>query len=1432
MVPDSSFLGESSDDQAGQSVAGAGDVNADGYDDLLIGARYNDEGGINAGQAYLILGCGSGWALDTDLYAADASFLGEADGDLAGATVAGAGDVDGDGYDDLLISAPNSSGGVQFGGQVYLVLGASTGWAPDEDLAYADASFHGEEPGDYAGSAIAAAGDVNGDGYDDILIASPDRGEAGFRAGQAYLVMGDPAGWGMDQDLGGANASFLGEEAGDEAGSAVAGAGDVNGDGYDDLVVGAGANQENGSEAGQAYLVLGRSTGWTVDADLGGADASFLGEDDGDGAGGSVAGAGDVDGDGYDDLLIGAPYADWWSDVGEVYLVLGRDSGWTMDTPLSTADAAFFGEWSHDNAGMAADGVGDVNDDGYDDILVGSLNNDEAGSDAGQAYLILGRDSGWIHGAWLSLAGGYFLGEAAGDGLGNAVAGAGDVDGDGYDDLVMGARSNDGNGTDSGEVYVSFGFPDVDDDGDGLTSYDGDCDDQSATVHLGAPEACDGLDNDCDQITDEACGAHTLAATASFLGESLNDEAGRFVAGAGDINGDGYDDTLITGWKNDEGGENAGKVYVVLGKAEGWDMDTPLSSADASFIGEGEEDEAGWSVGGVGDVDADGYDDILIGARENDDNGDDAGQVYLVRGDPGGWGSSTHLSFADASWVGEAEDDRAGHWVAGTGDVDGDGLDDFLIGAPYSDEADDNAGQAYLVTGGSISWSLNNDLSTADASFQGEEEDDYAGRRMAGGGDVDGDGFDDLLIAAYYNDEAGNGAGQVYLVLGKSSGWAMDTDLSAVDASLVGEAAGDEAGFSVAMAADVNGDGLDDMLIGALFNDAAFESAGQAYLILGRTLGWTMDASLSYADASFLGESWDDCAGVSVAGAGDIDGDGLDDLWIGALNNDENGMEAGQAYLVLGATSGWTMDTPLSTATAVFIGEVAGDYAGRSTAGAGDVNGDGHDDLLVGAYTNDENGLNAGQAYLLSGFPCEDADGDGVDLCDGDCDDVDPATYPGAPDDPCDGIDNDCSGPFGELNDDDGDGYTPCDGDCDDDDPALNLDDLDGDGYATCDGDCDDDDPALNLDDNDGDSFHTCSGECDDGNAAIHPGVSEICNGIDDNCNEVIDESADVDGDGYTLCEGDCDDSDPAFHPGAVEQCDGLDNDCDGSLAAFEVDSDGDGYLACEDCDDEDDGIHPGATEICDDGIDGDCQGDLEETEVDDDGDGYSECGGDCDDLRDDTHPGAEEICNGFNDDDCDENTHELDDNDQDGFTICDEDCDDDDSTTYPGAEELCDGADNDCNGDVDEGIDYDSDGYLGCGGDDCNDYNPFVNPGAEEVPYNGVDDDCVEGDLTDVDGDGVDGEPIGGDCNDLDPTQYPGAVEDCDDGLDGDCDGLDDASDGDCGGAQPDDDEDGAGGGTCACSEGSDPPASRTFLPGILLVASSFAFATRLRRR
>jgi hypothetical protein len=431
-----------------------------------------------------------------------------------------------------------------------------------------------------------------------------------------------------------ADAQYTGEASGDYAGYSVAGAGDVNADGYADILVGANFNSDGGRHAGEAYLVLGGP--FPTSSSLSAADTQYTGEAPGDAAGNFVAGAGDVDGDGYSDVLVSALGPGY---EGVSYLVLGSPA--PASASLAAADVEYTGVAPGDGAGLAA-GASDVDGDGYGDILVGAGGDDDAGSDAGAVYLLLGSTSGTAPS--LSAADAKYTGEAMTD-VARTVAGAGDVNGDGYADALIGAYHNDAGGFDAGAAYVVLGGT--------------------------SPSS-----------------ASLSTADMKYTGEGFRDEAGRLLAAAGDVDGDGYGDILI--------GSLGSTTYLVLGR-DSSPASQSLSVADAKYTAEvvGPRSGSVFSLAGAGDVDSDGYGDVLVAAGDPVlRHGYAVG--YLVLGDPSP--ASTSLAGAHVEYN-ELLADGAVR-VAGAGDVNGDGYDDVLLGQFFNSDAASDAGAVFLMLDG------------------------------------------------------------------------------------------------------------------------------------------------------------------------------------------------------------------------------------------------------------------------------------------------------------------------------------------------------------------------------------------------------------------------------------------------------------------------------------------------------------------------------------------------------------------------------------------------------------------------------------------------------------------------------------------------------------------------------------------------------------
>jgi len=805
-------------DYLGSSVSGAGDVNGDGYEDVIVGAPLSDYTGANSGRAYIYFG-GPVFNSVPD------KILSGIAGELLGTSVSSAGDVNGDGYDDVIVSLP---GYLSNTGRAYIYYGGA------DMNTTRDITLTGEATGDYFGNSVAGAGDVNGDGFADVIIGAPYKAT---NTGKAYIYFGGSA---MNNVV---DVTLIQNIASEFFGFSVSSAGDFNGDGFSDVIVGA---YGYSNSAGRTYMYLGGNTVNNV------ADMTLLGFLIFESFGYSVSSAGDFNGDGYSDIVVGG-YG-YSNSLGRVYLYFG---GTVLN---SNPGVIITGQNTSDQFGKSVSGGGDVNGDGFDDIIIGAEN---FSSGTGKAYLFNGGTSSDNNADKILSA------ENTGDRFGLFVSGIGDVNGDGNSDFIIGAPNNDQNGTSSGRAYVYFNS-------------------MSGT--------------DIEDLT--------------FIGTADFDDFGMSVSNAGDVNADGFDDIIIGQGKYNS---QQGRAYIYFG---GSIMD---NVADVTLTGVSAGSLFGHSVSAAGDVNGDGFSDVIIGADRYNSN---QGRAYIY------YGGSSMNNVADVIFTGAASSEFFGASVSSAGDVNSDGFSDVIIGA-YGYNAGTNSGRAYIYFGGSV---MNN---VADVTLTGVTNEDFFGYAVSGAEDVNGDGYSDVIVGAFgYN--AGTDQGRAYIYFG---GGSMDNNK---DITMTGVSASDYFGISVSKAGDVNGDGYSDVIVGASGYNS---NQGRSYIYFG---GNSMNST---ADVIFTGLEQGDEFGCSVSEAGDVNGDGYHDVIIGA--SAINGSGEGNTYIF------WGGSNMNNVADITMAGENNGDQFGKVVSSAGDVNNDGLSDVITNADGNDEGGYFAGKVYLI-----------------------------------------------------------------------------------------------------------------------------------------------------------------------------------------------------------------------------------------------------------------------------------------------------------------------------------------------------------------------------------------------------------------------------------------------------------------------------------
>jgi len=776
----------------GTSVCTAGDVNNDGYSDVIIGAARFDNGETNEGGALVYHGSSMG-LLQTPGWSAE----GNQNEAVFGSKVSTAGDINGDGYSDVIVSALWYDNDGVDQGKVFVYKGSSAGLSNSPSW-----TEEGNQSNSSFGNSVSCAGDVNGDGYSDVIISDHTYDNGEINEGKAFLYHGSVSGLSSSP-----NWTFEGNLANAYFGWGASAAGDVNGDGYSDIIVGA----PYYSGQGRVYVFHGSTTGIHLTPNLiieSDQAYSEFGE--------SVSTAGDVNGDGYSDIIIGSClYSNGEFKEGKAFVHLGSAAGMTSNSywvaESNQPEAEF---------GISVSTAGDVNGDGYSDIIAGAFYYDNGQTDEGKSFVYHGSPSG------LSLNYNWSVeSNQTAARLGLTVSSAGDVNGDGYSDVIIGANEYDNGETDEGKAFVYHGSA------TGLSATPNWTAEGNQTGALFGSRVSTAGDVNGDGFADVIVGAarydngetdvgKAFVYYGSFSGLSLNpdwtalgNQAGALfsypVSAAGDVNGDGYSDVIITAVWYDNGQTDEGRVYVYHGSASGL-SDSPNWITESNQA----NSEFGISIGCAGDVNGDGFSDVLIGANSYDNGEINEGKTFAY------YGSALGLSLSP-DWTFECNLANAylGWSAASAGDINADGFSDVIVGAPYYSDK----GRLYIFNGSETGLT-----STPTSIIDGDQNGSAFGGYVATAGDVNGDGYSDIIAGAFLYSNNEYYEGRVYLYSGSPAGIKITPDWFVESDQMYAKL-----GISVSSAGDVNGDGYSDVIAGAFYFDNDQYDEGKVFVYYG-----------------------------------------------------------------------------------------------------------------------------------------------------------------------------------------------------------------------------------------------------------------------------------------------------------------------------------------------------------------------------------------------------------------------------------------------------------------------------------------------------------------------------------------------------------------------------------------------------------------------
>ena len=915
--------------------------------------------------------------------------------DNLGHSVAGVGDLDGDGVPDIAVGSRLDDDGAGGAGAVYVLLLNANGTVKSEQkISNTAGGFSGTlDADDRFGSYVEGIGDLDGDGVNDIAVGVPRDDDGGTNRGAVWILFLNTDGTvKADQklsDTAGGKTPVLDDHHGFSTATAI---GDLDGNGTTELAVG--ANGElSGTGAVWILFLLPDGTAHDVKK-ISPTSGGFGGSlDPGEYWGSSVEGLGDVNGDGVPDLAVGAHHdGDGGTSRGSVWILfLDEDGTVKSEQKISDTQGGFTGVLDDtDTFGYELARVGDLDGDGVVDLAVGARGDDDGGTNRGAVWILFLNTNGTVKGHQkISDTAGTFLGVLDDSDLfGQGLGAIGDVDGDGIADLGAGAFGDDDGGTSRGATWILNLDGATIVCGDSVLDSGEECDDGNTSDFDGCTATCENEDRlriygrattagllsaeiDGVSVNVAVSSGDTASTQAGLLATAINTNPTLMALGTA---GQAPADVVYSNGRFASGTSTAEDLVPSVRPGAVLD-EQKISASAGGFVGTlGNGDSFGYAVAGIGNLDGDGIPDLAVGAPFDDDGGSNRGAVWILFLNADG----TEKTFAKISasfggFTGNlADDDHFGYALAALGDLDGDGHDEFAVGAPDEDDGGPSAGALWIVFPDQFGAVKAQQKISGGASggFTGTlDAVDNFGISLASLGDLDGDGVGDLAVGAHFDDDGGPDRGAVWILFLNSTGTVKSHQkISDTTGGFGGGLANfGSFGRSVAALGDVDGDGIVDLAVGA--PEDGTDARGAVWILFLDTDGTVQgQQKISDTEGGFdglIGPS--DWFGFSLAAVGDVDANGVPDLAVGAPSDDDQSVQAGSTWMLLLESDGTVSSHQKLGALmgGVFGPLSADDWFGSSATALGDLDGDGRNDIAVGAPFDDDGGPGRGAVWIL-----------------------------------------------------------------------------------------------------------------------------------------------------------------------------------------------------------------------------------------------------------------------------------------------------------------------------------------------------------------------------------------------------------------------------------------------------------------------------------